>query len=147
MTFQLSEMDAMLNVAIVAFAPVAFQMHKSLKSWKAWKKKHAHKLVLRFRAQAHTHTHMNLISTVGTMYLHMNMRVYIVSLWLVDGLLSEAQSAQRHAAEEEQGEEGAGGERRRAAVGARGRTAAQLPQQLLAEEQQQEEEDWGEQQP
>lgn len=75
---------------------------------------------------------MNIIATIRAMYLYMNALVYIVSLCLLDGLLFEAQSAQRHATEEEQGEEGAGGKRRRAAVGARGRSTTQLPQQLLA---------------
>lgn len=87
-------------------------------------------------------THLFLISTIRLICLYINTPV--LSLLLPDGLLLEAQSAQRHAAEEEQGEEGAGGERRRAAVGARGRSAALLPQQLLAQEQEQEEEDRGE---
>lgn len=89
-------------------------------------------------------THLIFISTITLICLYINTHVYIFSLLLSDGLLLEAQSAQRHASEEEQGEEGAGGERRRAAVGARGRSAAQLPQQLLAQEQEQAEEDRGE---
>lgn len=75
---------------------------------------------------------------------HLSSLIQSFLISLLDGLLSEAQSAYRLVGSEEQGKKGAGGKRRRPAVGARGRSGTQLLQQLLEKQPKEEEEVRGE---